>query len=121
MLALAVEGTTDRGESLGERKDLGGDEQGGGLGADRMPVHALGPGGGEGVRNLAVPGKKKGLAAGDEDLADAELGGLDRDPPHALEAERPPRRLGRGAHAAIVAAQVAVEIGVEPEARADRA
>jgi len=35
--------------------------------------------------------------------------------------ERPPRRLGRGAHAAIVATQVAVEIGVEPEAGADRA
>ena len=73
------------------------------------------------VRISPISGKQKRLAAGHEDFADAELGGLGRDALHALEAERPARRRGRGAHAAIVAAQVAVEIRVEPEARADRA
>jgi len=50
----------------------------------------------------------------------AELGYLASDPPHTLETKRPPWRFGRGAHAAIVAAQVAVEIRVEPKPRAHR-
>src|SRR6516164_10815484 len=65
--------------------------------------------------------QEKGLAAGHEDFVDAEFGCLIGDSPHALEAERPTWRLGRGAHAAIVAMQVAIEIGVEPEAGSDRA
>src|SRR6516164_4137822 len=64
--------------------------------------------------------EEKGLAAGHEDFVDAEFGCLIGDAPDALEAERSTRRLGRGAHAAIVAVQVAVEIGVEPEAGSDR-
>ena len=43
-----------------------------------------------------------------------------RDPPHPLRAERASRRFRRRAHAAIVAAQIAVEIRVEPKPRADR-
>ena len=41
MLAFPLEGAAYRSEGLGERKDVGGDEQIGVLGAYRMPVDAL--------------------------------------------------------------------------------
>src|SRR6185437_15452628 len=49
----------------------------------------------------------------------AEFGRLGSDPSHALNAKRPPRSFGRRAHATIIAAQVAVEVRVEPKAGAD--
>ena len=64
---------------------------------------------------------RKGFAAGHEDFLDTEFGCLAGDPLHAREAKLPAWRFGRGAHATIVAMQVAVEIRVEPKTRADRA
>ena len=89
--------------------------------ANSMPLVStvVGAAAAQAVRISPMSGEQKGLAAGHEDFADAEFGCFAGDPPHALEAERPPRRLGRRAHAAIVATQVAVEIRVEPQARAD--
>ena len=42
VFALAVEGTADRREGLGERKNVARDQQVGILRADRMPVHTIG-------------------------------------------------------------------------------
>ena len=88
--------------------------------------HAVGEhggrrGGGAGGQNVADVRKQKWLAAGHENLADTELCRFAGDPPDPLEPERAPRRFRRGAHATIVAAQIAVEIRVQPKAGADRA
>src|SRR5262245_59283027 len=71
-------------------------------------------------QGLVDIGQKEGLAAGNEDLPDAQLSCFLRDLLYALKAERPPRRLWRGAYATIVTAQIAVEVGVEPQPRPDR-
>jgi hypothetical protein len=42
MFAFAVEGAADRGERLGERKNVARDEQVRILSADRMPVNSIG-------------------------------------------------------------------------------
>ena len=72
-----------------------------------------------GLQDLADVCEQEGLAAGHEDLPDAEPCCLDRDLADAVQAERAAGCLGRGADAAIVAAQVAVEIRVEPKPRPD--
>ena len=72
-------------------------------------------------QDVADVRKQKGFAAGHEDFTDAEFGCFAGDPLDTREAKLPPWYFGRGAHATIVAMQVAVEIRVEPKARADRA
>src|SRR5262249_16591383 len=86
---------------------------------EQHPVSEHGCGGCRGTRqqDLLDVGEKEGLAAGNEDVADAKLDCFLCDLLYALKAGRPPRRLWRGAYATIVAAQVAIEIGVEPQAR----
>ena len=64
--------------------------------------------------------EQEGLSARHEDFGDAGPGRFTGDLLDTLEAERPPRGFGGGAHTAIVATQIAVEIRVEPQARADR-
>ena len=66
-----------------------------------------------------MSGEQERLAAGQENLLHAELRGFAGDPAHAFKAQRPARRPWRGSHAAIAALQIAVEIRVQPEARAD--
>src|ERR1700722_11489926 len=68
--------------------------------------------------NLAYIRQHEGLAAGHENLFDTERRRFARDPSYPLEAERAARRLGRGAHTAIIATQIAVEIRIKPQTRA---
>src|SRR5215510_11120249 len=86
---------------------------------EQHPISEYGCGRCRGARQeyLADTGEKERLAAGNEDVPDPQLGCFLCDLLYALKAERPPRRLWRGAYATIVAAQVAIEIGVEPQAR----
>lgn len=60
-------------------------------------------GAGAGGQDVADILQQEWLAAGHEDFRDAERRGLLGNAPHTLEPERPARRLGRGADAAIVA------------------
>src|SRR5262249_5964586 len=69
--------------------------------------------------NLADVLQQKRLAARYEDFFDAKVASFASDPLYAREPEFPARRGGRRPHAAVVATQVAVEIGVEPEPRTD--
>src|SRR5262249_34759298 len=62
----------------------------------------------------------KRLPASNKNLAYAELCGFASYPLYPLDAQRAPRSLGRRAHTTIVTAQIAVEIGVKPQARAYR-
>src|SRR5712664_416242 len=70
-------------------------------------------------KDLADIWQHEWLAAGDKDFTYAEFRRLDRDPSHPLDAESPPRRFGLRAHATIITAQVAVEVCVKPQTRAD--
>jgi len=56
-----------------------------------------------GRNNLADIGQHEGLAAGHKNLFNTERRRFARDSSHPLEAERAARRLGRGAHTAIIA------------------
>ena len=92
----------------------------------RREQHAVGEhrrrrGGGARSQDVANVCKQKGFAAGHEDFADAEFSCFAGDPLHPREAELPSCDFGRATHATIVAMQVAVEIRVEPKARADGA
>src|SRR5262245_9689941 len=89
---------------------------------EQHPVREHGCGDCRGTRqqDLIDVREKEGLAAGNEDLPDAQLGCFLCDLLYALKAERPPRRFRRRAHATIIAAQVAVEVGVEPQPRPNR-
>jgi hypothetical protein len=73
-----------------------------------------------GCQDAADVRKKERLAACHENLADSERCRLACDPPHPQQAERSSRRLRRGAHTAIITAQIAIEICVEPKPRAER-
>src|SRR5262245_6122300 len=89
---------------------------------EQHPVSEYGCGGCRGTRqqDLVDVREKEGLAAGNEDVPDAKLGCFLCDLLYVLKAERPPRRLWRGAYATIIAAQIAVEVGVEPQPRPNR-
>src|SRR4051812_21669627 len=67
-----------------------------------------------GNNDLANIRQHKGLAAGDKNFSYAERCGFDCDPSHAFDTKRPPRSFGGRAYATIVAAQIAVEVGVKP-------
>ena len=85
--------------------------------------HSVGQHGGRGGsrasgQNVADVVKQKRFAASHENLADTEHGCFARDAPHPFRAECASRRLRRRAHAAIITAQIAVEIRVQPKPRA---
>ena len=61
------------------------------------------------------PQAGNGLAAGDEDLGDAERRRLARDPPHTARGLARVAAFGDERNAAIIAAQIAVEIRIEPK------
>src|SRR5690242_21075668 len=66
--------------------------------------HAVGEDGGwrgrgTGKQDFADIRQHERLAAGDKNLFDTELLSFARDPPHPLDAKRPPRRFGGRAHA----------------------
>ena len=72
-----------------------------------------------GQQHLGDVRPEERLAAGDEDLPDAGAGRLGCGALDVLERERPGFGPRRGAHAAVVTGEVAVEVGVEPEPRPD--
>ena len=72
-----------------------------------------------GQEHLGDVRAEEGLAAGDEELADAGARRLGRGTLDVLERERPGFRPWGGAHAAVVTGEVAVEVAVEPEPRSD--
>src|SRR5262245_54331927 len=83
---------------------------------EQHPVREHGCGDCRGTRqqDLIDVREKEGLAAGNEDLPDAQLGCFLCDLLYALKAERPPRRLWRGAYATIIAAKISGEVAFEP-------
>jgi hypothetical protein len=88
--------------------------------------HAVGEhrcrrGGGARAQNITDVREQKWFTTSDEDFADAKFGCFPGDPLYARETKFPPWCFGRRAYATIVAMQVAVEICIEPKARAGRA
>ncbi len=80
---------------------------------DRRPADGLG---GDG-RQL---GHEERLAAGEQRLAAAEAGELLARPAHDVQRQPPRARARRGHRAAVVAGEIAVEVRVEPQPRAQR-
>src|SRR6516225_6910153 len=65
-------------------------------------------------KDLADIRQHERLTASHKDFTHAKLRGLDSDPSHPLDTKRASRSFGRRAHATIIAAQIAVEVGVKP-------
>ena len=66
---------------------------------------------------LAYIGQQEWLPSRYEDFGDVQVHSLGCDAAHSVKTKCPPRGLRRRSHAAVIAVQVAVEIGVEPQAR----
>ena len=80
----------------------------------------VGRGSGARSQDLANLRQQVRLTTGHEYPGYAEGWCFAGDPPNTLEAECPAWRSRRGAHATVIAAQVAIEIRIKPQARSGR-
>src|SRR5215213_8506045 len=74
---------------------------------------------GAGKQNLVDIFQQKRLAPGNKDLLHTKLRRFTSNPLYTSKPQFATRHIGRGTHAAVVAAQITVEICVEPKARAN--